>query len=83
MECEFEMSMVNVCKMRNAFYPLCDEYIHANVHCRTLYMYSLLIPIRDFPSEGRTKWVRRYSNLAKVLMRTILPIPPGTYMYAR
>jgi hypothetical protein len=28
-------------------------------------MYSLLIPIRAFPSEGRTTWVRRYWNISK------------------
>jgi hypothetical protein len=32
----------------------CDEYNPATVHCRTLYMYSLLIPIRAFSSDGRT-----------------------------
>jgi hypothetical protein len=30
-----------------------------------LYMYSLLIPIRAFPSDGRTTWVRRYCNIRK------------------
>jgi hypothetical protein len=49
----------------------------------TLYIYSLLIPIRAFPSEGRTTWVRRYSNLARAVMRTVLLVPPGTYMYAQ
>jgi hypothetical protein len=48
----------------------------------TLYMYSLLITIRAFPLEGRTTWVRRYYNLARVLMRTVLQLPPGTYKYA-
>jgi hypothetical protein len=43
----------------------CDEYIHATIHCMTLYMYSLLIPIRGFPSDGRTTWVRRYCNISK------------------
>jgi hypothetical protein len=43
----------------------CDEYSHATVHCMTLYMYSLLIPILDFPSDGRTTWVRRYCNIQK------------------
>jgi hypothetical protein len=28
-------------------------------------MYSLLISIRAFPSEGRTTWVRRYCNISK------------------
>jgi hypothetical protein len=28
-------------------------------------MYSLLIPIRAFPSDGRTTWVRRYCNISK------------------
>jgi hypothetical protein len=28
-------------------------------------MYSLLIPIRAFPSDGRTTWVRRYGNIHK------------------
>jgi hypothetical protein len=51
----------------------CDEYIHASLHCMALYMYSLLIPTRAFPSEGRTTWVRRYCNLARVLMRNVLP----------
>jgi hypothetical protein len=60
-----------------------DEYSHAIVHCSTLHMYSLLILIRDFPSEGRTTWVRRYCNLTRGLMRTVLPVPPGTYMYAQ
>jgi hypothetical protein len=45
-------------------------------------MYTLLIPIRAFPSEGRTTWVRRYCDLAKVLMRIVMPVPPGTYKYA-
>jgi hypothetical protein len=45
--------------------------------------YSLLIIIRAFPSEGRTTWVRRYFSLARVPMRNVLPIPPGTYMYAQ
>jgi hypothetical protein len=61
----------------------CDEYSPATIHYMTLYMYSLLIPIRDFPSEGRTTWVRRYCKLARVLMRIVLPVPPGTYMYAQ
>jgi hypothetical protein len=42
-----------------------DEYSLATVHYMTLYMYSLLIPIRAFPSEGRTTWVSRYSNISK------------------
>jgi hypothetical protein len=28
-------------------------------------MYSLLIPIRAFPSDGRTTWVRHYRNISK------------------
>jgi hypothetical protein len=28
-------------------------------------MYSLLIPIRAFPSDGSTMWVRRYCNVSK------------------
>jgi hypothetical protein len=28
-------------------------------------MYSLLIPIRAFPLDGRTTWVRRYCNIYK------------------
>jgi hypothetical protein len=28
-------------------------------------MYSLLVLIRAFPSEGRTTWVRRYCNTSK------------------
>jgi hypothetical protein len=43
----------------------CDEYNHATIHYRTLYMYSLLISIRDFPSDGRSTWVRRYCNISK------------------
>jgi hypothetical protein len=43
----------------------CDKYSHATVHYKTLYMYSLQIPIRTFPSEGRTTWVRRYCNISK------------------
>jgi hypothetical protein len=43
----------------------CDEYIPTTIHCMTLYRYSLLIPISAFPSEGRTTWVRRYSNVSK------------------
>jgi hypothetical protein len=27
-------------------------------------MYSLLIPIRAFPSDGCTTWVRRYCNIS-------------------
>jgi hypothetical protein len=46
-------------------------------------MYSLLIQIRDLPSEGRTSWVRCYCNLVGVLMRIILSVPPGTYKYAQ
>jgi hypothetical protein len=46
-------------------HPCCDEYSHATVHCWTLYKYSLLIPIRAFPSDGRTTWVRRYGNIHK------------------
>jgi hypothetical protein len=46
-------------------------------------MYSLLIPIRDFPSEGRTTWARRYCNLARVVMRNVLLVPPGTNRYAQ
>jgi hypothetical protein len=47
----------------------------------TLYMYSLLIPIRAFPSKARTTLVRRYSNSIMVLMRNVLPVPPGTHKY--
>jgi hypothetical protein len=43
----------------------CDEYSHATVHCGTLYMYSLVIPIRVFPSDGRTTWVHRYCNIQR------------------
>jgi hypothetical protein len=28
-------------------------------------MYLLLIPIRAFPLDGRTTWVRRYCNIHK------------------
>jgi hypothetical protein len=31
----------------------------------TFYIYSLLIPIRAFPSEGRITWVLRYFNISK------------------
>jgi hypothetical protein len=41
----------------------CDECIYTKVHCMTLYMYSFLIPIRAFLTEGRTSWVRRYYKL--------------------
>jgi hypothetical protein len=34
---------------------LCDEYSPATVHCNTMHKYSLLIPIRAFPSEGRQR----------------------------
>jgi hypothetical protein len=44
---------------------MCDAYTHATVHCRIVYKYSLLIPIRAFPSDGRTTWVRRYCNIHK------------------
>jgi hypothetical protein len=57
----------------------CDEYNHVKVHYIKLYKYSLLNTIRAFPSEGRTTWVRRYNNLASFLMRTLLPVPPGTH----
>jgi hypothetical protein len=43
----------------------CDEYSHVTIHYMTLHMYSLLIPIRAFPSEGRTTYVRRYYNIRK------------------
>jgi hypothetical protein len=33
---------------------LCDEYSHATLHYMTLYKYSLLIPIRAFPTDGRS-----------------------------
>jgi hypothetical protein len=33
---------------------VCDEYSPTTVHCRTFYMYSLLIPIRAFSTDGRT-----------------------------
>jgi hypothetical protein len=50
----------------------------------TLYKYSLLIPIRAFPSEGRTAWVRRYCNLAmRVLRRIVLPINTSMYVQVR
>jgi hypothetical protein len=62
---------------------LCDEYNHATVHCMTLFMHSLLITIRAFTSEGRTTWVCRYYNLARVILRNVLLVPPGTYMYAQ
>jgi hypothetical protein len=66
--------------------PNCDDYSYATLHCMTLYMYSLLILIRAFPPEGRTSVQRGYvatTILARVLMRTVLPVPPGTYMYAQ
>jgi hypothetical protein len=34
-------------------------------------------------TRGITSWVRRYFNLARVMMRIVLPVPPGTYMYAK
>jgi hypothetical protein len=42
-----------------------DEYRPTTVHCSTWYMCSLLIPIRAFPSDGRTTWVRRNCNIHK------------------
>jgi hypothetical protein len=60
---------------------VCDEYSPATVYCSTLYMYSLLIPIRDFPSDGRTTWVR--AIFIKVLMHIVPLVPPGTYRYAQ
>jgi hypothetical protein len=62
---------------------MCDECDPATIHRKTVYMYSLLFPIRAFPSEGRTSWVRRYCNLARVLVRIVLPVPLGTHTYAR
>jgi hypothetical protein len=59
----------------------CDEYNPATIHCTALYKYSILILIRAFPSEGRTTWVRRYRDIARVLLRNVLPVPHGTYMY--
>jgi hypothetical protein len=61
----------------------CDEYSNATVHYIKLYKYSLLNPIRAFPSEGRTSWVRQYCNLAREVIRIVLPLPPDTYMYAQ
>jgi hypothetical protein len=61
---------------------LCDEYSHAIVHCRTLYMYSLRIPIRAFPQDGRMlvgTSLLQYCNGADATLR---PVPPGTYRYA-
>jgi hypothetical protein len=49
----------------------------------TLYMYSLLKPIRAFPSKGRATWVRRYRNSIRVLMHIVRPVPPGTHEYAQ
>jgi hypothetical protein len=43
----------------------CDEYNPVTVHYKTLYIYSLLNPIRDFPWDRRTTWVRRYYNIHK------------------
>jgi hypothetical protein len=45
-------------------------------------MDSLQIPIRAFPSERRTTWVRRYYNSTWVLTRGVLPLSPGTHMDA-
>jgi hypothetical protein len=75
--CPFCVSLASPC----SFAP-CDEYNHVTVHRMTLYMYSLLNPIRAFPSEGRTSWVRRYRNLARVLMRIVLHAPTSSYMCA-
>jgi hypothetical protein len=60
----------------------CDEYSRATIHCKTSYMYTILIPIHAFPSQRRTTWVCRYCNLARVVMRTVLLVLPGTYMYS-
>jgi hypothetical protein len=61
----------------------CDEYSLATIHYMPLYMYSLLNTIRAFPSEGRPTWVRHCNNLARVIMRIVLHVPPGTFMYAQ
>jgi hypothetical protein len=61
----------------------CDDYSLVRVHCKTLYMYSLLNLVHGIPSEGRTSWVRRYCSLMRVLMRNVLPVSPGMYMYAQ
>jgi hypothetical protein len=66
----------------NGIQSMCVEYGPTTVHDMTLYNHSLLNAIRAFPSEGRKTLVRRYCNLARVLMRTLLRAPPGTYMYA-
>jgi hypothetical protein len=60
----------------------CDEYSPATVHCKTLYMYSLRIPNRAFPHDGRIlvgTSLLQYCNGADA---TIRPVPPGTYRYA-
>jgi hypothetical protein len=44
---------------------MCDEYSPVTLHYMTLYMYSLLNPIRTFPSDGCKTWVRRYFNIHK------------------
>jgi hypothetical protein len=61
----------------------CDKYSPLTIHYMTLYMYSLLIPVRAFPSEGRRTWVRRYCNSAMVMMHIVLHVPPGTDKYAQ
>jgi hypothetical protein len=61
----------------------CDEYILATIHCMTLYMYSLLIPIRAFPSDGRVQ--RGDVTIAvfiRVIMHTVQLVSSGTYIYA-
>jgi hypothetical protein len=62
----------------------CEEYSHTTLHCMTSYMYSFLTPICAFPWEGHiTRAVRRQCNIARVLVRTVLSIPPDTYRYAQ
>jgi hypothetical protein len=56
---------VHLASITKSIQRFCDEYCPAIVHYKTLYMFSLLIPIRAFPSEGRTTWVCRYCNISK------------------
>jgi hypothetical protein len=46
-------------------------------------MYSLLILIRAFPWKDVQRGYVAIAILARALMRTVRPVPPGTYMYAQ
>jgi hypothetical protein len=48
----------------------------------TLYMYLLLIQIRAFHRKDVQRGYVAIAILARVLMRIVLLVPPGTYRYA-